>query len=129
MLNSSRTTRSQTARPRVTRGGRLALACVAAAAPVSPAFAQGLEPTTLPGALLGSVSEAGGQLFWTGPIDRAKISLYTRPAAGGATRLLGTVPGPGAGTDGYVAFDGNSYAVSLFREQEFEEERPDIDEE
>ena len=108
----------------------MALACVvAAAAPVSPAFAQGLEPTTLPGTLLGSVSEAGGQLFWTGPIDRAKISLYTRPAAGGATRLLGTVAGPGAGTDGYVAFDGNSYAVSLFREQEFEEERPDIDEE
>ena len=109
----------------------MALACVvvAAAAPVSPAFAQGLEPTTLPGALLGSVSEAGGQLFWTGPIDRAKISLYTRPAAGGATRLLGTVPGPGAGTDGYVAFDGNSYAVSLFREQVLEEERPDIDEE
>ena len=130
MLISSRRTRSRTARPRVTRRGRLALACVVvAAAPVSPALAQGLTPSALPGALLGSVSEAGGQLFWTGPIDRAKISLYTRPAAGGATRLLGTLPGPGSGTDGYVAFDGDRYAVSLYREVVLEEERPDVDEE
>ena len=67
------------------------------------------------------MSEAGGQLFWVGPTDRAMVSFYTRPAAGGAARLLGTVAGPDPKGDGYVtsvAFDGTNYAVALRREEE-----------
>jgi hypothetical protein len=108
----------------MSRRGCLAAALAAVAlAPVSPAVAQGLTPSTLPAGSLSTVSEAGGQLFWVGPTDGAKVSLYTRPAAGGGARLLGAVPGPDPQGDAYVtsvAFDGTNYAVALRREEEEE---------
>lgn len=93
----------------------LAAALFAAAlASTAPAFA---HDTPLPGADLYTVTEAGGQLFWTSSVAGATVTLYTRPAAGGATRALGSVAGPGAGTYPYVAFDGANYALLLYREQ------------
>ena len=88
--------------------------------PVSSAGAQG----TLPAGSLPTVSEAGGQLFWV--TAGAKVSLYTRPVAGGVVRRLGTVAGqtPGAdqqsytGSSAHVAFDGTNYAVALASEVE-----------
>ena len=91
-------------------------------APAAPALAQG---TPLPGAALSSVAEAGGQLFWTGPTDGRQISLYTRPAAGGTARLVGTVPGPGSETVPFVAFDGSNYALALYREIELQSDTGD----
>jgi hypothetical protein len=97
------------------------LAAAFAAVALAPASAQALPSSTLPAGSLSTVSEAGGQLFWVGPTDRALVSFYTRPAAGGAARLLGTVAGPDPKGDGYVtavAFDGTNYAVALRREEE-----------
>lgn len=92
----------------------LALACLA----LVPAASASAQAQTLPGVPLYSVTEAGGQLFWTGSTDGKQVGLFTRPAAGGATRQVGTVPGPGLGTFPVVAFDGSNYAVLLYREEE-----------
>jgi hypothetical protein len=114
----------------MTRRALLAATCAAVAVlPVSPAVAQ-LSPSTLPDGSLSTLSEAGGQLFWVTPSAGAKISLYTRPAAGGGVRLLGTVPGGTLRTDpdfADVAFDGTNYAVVLGGEEIIASTIPDDD--
>jgi hypothetical protein len=70
-----------------------------------------LAPVPLPDADLTTVREAGRQLVWAGRPERGRITLYTRPTAGGTVRRLGTVPSDGGTAS--AAFDGTRYAMAF----------------